>query len=401
MTTTKLDVLRFLNQRALRPPRVGSRATDSYIDQLKRDGNTRAGLKVLQLRPFPYRELPPSVYHAVERAAREVVLAPSRGLPALREAIAANLGGELSISLDAESEILITAGGMHALSLIFNTLLEQDDEVLVPSPCYFLEGIIEPLGAQIVYVPMDESQNYRWDIDRLESAITERTKCLFLNTPVNPTGYVLTESDLAEVARIADKYNLLVIADESYNTMVYDGLRHHSIAALPAMRERTLLVRSFTKSFAMPGWRVGYVVANAELIGPLTNTLEWNVLYGTHVAQVAAVAALAEPRDWLDGIAGEFQRNRDLLCAGIETTPALSCVRPSGGPFLFLNVSHLRGDSQEISKALVEQYGIPTTSGGYFHSPEHVRMAIGGEPEVLRDALHRLKSAASHLAKFV
>lgn len=386
------------SSRALKPLRVGSRATDARIEEMARAG-ARSRIELLNLRPYPERELPPHVIEAVERAARQMVNAPSRGLQGLRKAVASTLGCELGLQLDPEREILITAGGMHALSVAFSALLEPEDEVLVPSPCYFLEGIIEPLGARIVYAAMDEVKCYRWDFDRLESLITERTKCLFLNTPVNPTGYVLSPADLAEVARIAEKHNLLVIADESYNTMVYDGFAHRSILAFPGMKDRTLLIRSFTKSFSMPGWRVGYLVAHADLVTAMTNTLEWNVLYGSYITQEAAAAALAGPKDWLAGVADEFQRKRDMLCAGIEAISALSCVRPAGGPFLFLNVNRLRGDSLQISRVLLEQYGIPTTAGAYFHSPEHVRMAFGGNPKVLAEALVRLDRASRDLEK--
>ena len=349
------------------------------------------------MKPYPIRELPPHAIEAVERAARETVNAPSRGLPQLRKAVASTLSGEFSLCLDPESEILITAGGMHALSIAFSALLEPEDEVLIPSPCYFLEGIIEPLGARIVYAPMDELDGYRWDFDLIGSLITRRTKCLFLNTPVNPTGHVLSLAELAEIARIAERHNLLVIADESYNTMVYDGLAHHSILALQEMKERTLLVRSFTKTFCMPGWLVGYLVGPAVLVSAMTNTLVWNVLYGSYITQVAAAAALAGPQDWLAGVAGEFQQRRDLFCDGIEAISGLSCVRPSGGPFLFLNVSQWRGDSQQISQVLLETYGIPTTPSVYFHSSDHVRMAFGGKTGVLEEALVRLECAAQDL----
>src|SRR5271165_1424000 len=169
-----LSLTSFLSKRALRPPRVGSRATDARIEELAR--GHRPPQEVLDLKPYPIRELPPHAIEAVERAARETVNAPSRGLPELRKAVASTLGREFSLGMDPECEILITAGGMHALSIAFSAVLEPDDEVLIPSPCYFLEGIIEPLGARIVYAPMDEMRGYEWDFDLIESLITQRTK---------------------------------------------------------------------------------------------------------------------------------------------------------------------------------------------------------------------------------
>jgi aspartate/methionine/tyrosine aminotransferase len=372
---------------------------DARIEELTHSGNGHPRVDMLRLHPYPDRELPAHVKEAVLSSLGDRTNAPSQGLPALRRSIALTVGAELGLTVDPDSEVLVTAGSMHALCVAFRTLLESGDEVLIPAPCYFLEGIIEPLEARGIYVPMHEEKEYGWDFERLEAAITNRTKCVFLNTPVNPTGYVLSPDDLAELARLASAYNLLIIADESYNTMLYDGRIHRSIASVPGMKDRTLLIRSFTKSFAMPAWRVGFVVAHPELLGPMVNTLEWNVLYGSSITQVAATAALNGPLDWLAGVAGEFEYRRDILCNGLREIPLLSCVRPSGGPFLFLNVSRLRGDSCEISRALLEWYGIPTTPGIYFRSAEHVRMAIGAEPDVLEQVLCRLAQASRDLAK--
>jgi aminotransferase len=332
---------------------------------------------------------------AVREAAAQPVSPPSRGLPEFNCAVAAALRSELSIELDPDRNVLATNGGMHALFVTFLCLLNPGDEVLVPSPCYFLEGIIEPLGGRIIYVPMEETRDYAWDLDLLEAHITTRTKCLFLNTPVNPTGRVLSEDDLRRIAELADRYNLLLIADESYNTLVYDGRSHLSVAALPLAQPRTLLIRSFTKSFAMPGWRVAFVAGPAVLIDALTKTLEWTTLHGAYVNQVAAVAALRGPQDWLAGVAQEFQSARDLICSYIGRNHAISAITPAGGPFVFINVRRLRRSSDEVAAVLLEDFGIPTTPGRFLHGPQHVRMAFGAGVEVLTEAADRLARAVA------
>jgi aminotransferase len=286
---------------------------------------------------------------------------------------------------------------MHALEIAFSTLLDEGDEVIVPSPCYFLEGIIEPRGGKLIYVPMREEDNYRWDFDRLESNIGPRAKCVFLNTPVNPTGYVLTADDLDAIARIVIKHDLLVVADESYDKLIYDGLKHRSIASLPGMQERTILIRSFTKSYAMPNWRVGYIVAPADLVEHFTKVLEWMTLFGSYLSQKAATAALTGPQDWLKGMASEFQSRRDLVYRGIKEIEGLSCVKPLSGPFVFLNVSQLRGTCQETADVLLNDFGVSTVPGSYFHSGDHIRMAFGGKRTVLEEILKRWKRAVEQI----
>lgn len=355
----------------------------------------QAGAAPLDLRPYPSRRLPEHIVAAVTEAARAQINSPSRGSAEFCVAVAATLNAELGIALDPEAHILATSGGMHALFLIFMALLDAGDEVLTPAPCYFLEGMIETLGANIVYVPMDEGRQYAWDMDRLESRITSRTKCIFVNSPANPTGYVLNAADVARLADIAERHGLLLIADESYNRLVFDGKPHLSVAAVPGAMERTLLVRSFTKSFAMPGWRVGFVAGPAPLIALITKALEWNMLYGSHVTQAAATAALQGPQDWLDGVAEEFQRSRDLIVPRVRGIDGLAAVMPRGGPFLLLDISRVDCEEEEFAGLLLNEFRIPTTPGRYFRAPGHLRMAFGATNEVLAEVGVRLERAVA------
>jgi aminotransferase len=283
------------------------------------------------------------------------------------------------------------------LDIVFSTLFEEGDEVIVPSPCYFLEGMIEPRGGRLIYVPMREEDSFRWDFDRLDRSIGSRTKCLFLNTPVNPTGYVLTASDLEAVATIATRHDLLVVADESYDKLVYDGLQHRSIASLPDMRERSILIRSFTKSYSMSNWRVGYIVASAGLVKYFTKVLEWMNLFGSYVSQKAATAALTGPQAWLQGMASQFQARRDLIHSGLTGIGGVSCVKPLSGPFVFPNVSRLRGTCEEIAETLLTQFGLSTVPGSYFHSSDHIRMAFGGKWALLEEVLKRWSCAVEYI----
>jgi aspartate/methionine/tyrosine aminotransferase len=334
---------------------------------------------------------------AAEEAVRKSVNPPSTGIPEFREAVANALSGELSFSIDPDTQVLATCGGMHALSIIFSALLDEGDAVVVPSPGYFLDGSITPLGANIIHVPMPEKNDFSWDFELLENSITKSTKLLFLNTPVNPTGYVLTAHDLENVASIADKHNLLIVADESYDKLVFDGLRHRSIASIDRARSRTILVRSFTKSYAMPNWRVGYIVAPPELLIHFTRTLEWMMLYGNYVSQKAAAAALAGPQDWLAESLREFENNRNLFLAGLRTIPNICSVKPMGGPFIFPNVSRLKRPSEEICDVLLRRFGIPSVPGSAFGSDHHIRIALGGGISLIKALLQRFREGVEHM----
>ncbi len=385
-------VRRLVARRVQDIPRVGSRSTDAALEEM-----IRAGADVICPKPYPSTPLPSHILEAAERAVRETINPPSTGVPEFRQAVAGTLSQEFSIDVDPETQVLATSGGMHALFIVFSTLLNEGDSVLVPSPCYFLDGIIKPLGGNLIYVPMAEQDRYAWDFSLLERSIRKTTRLLFLNTPVNPTGYVLTQEDLDNIAQIADKHDLLIVADESYDKLVYDGLRHRCIASLAHARNRTVLVRSFTKSYAMPNWRVGYIVAPADLITIFTRTFEWMMLYGNYVSQKAAAAALTGPQEWLAQSLREFETNRDLFCKGLGNIPDISFVKPMGGPFVFPNVSSLRGRCEQICDVLLRNFGIPSVPGSAFQSEHHIRIALGGSEALIQALLQRFRLAVEHI----
>ena len=371
-------------------PRVASRVTAEWALH----NNPEEG-DFLSLKPYPPLPAPEHVVHAAQEAAAHPHSAPARGLLALREGIARRLDDECGTQIDPDKEVLVTNGGMNALHVVFLTLLEPGDEVIVPSPCYFLEGLVERLGARLVFVPMDESRGFEWDLERIEDAITERSKILFLNTPVNPTGRVLTLDELRQIGEIAEAHNICVLADESYDRLTYDGRKHVSSLALPACRERTILVRSFTKSYVMPAWRVGYIVAEAGLTASFLKMFEWINLYANEVCQAAAAAAITGPQEWLAEAASLLQANRDHVLAGIEDGP-LSCVRPQGCPFVFLNVSKLGVSGDAFADLLFRRFGVPAISGSALQAPQYIRIPVGAMPDTIDEFVSRLHRAVEY-----
>lgn len=374
--------------RSKRLRRVGSREVDARVERLGKQGHT-----ILPLKPYPDRPLPLHVVEATIQAIQDSHSAPSQGLAALRQAIAMRLANEMSRALDFENEILVTNGGMHALFVAFATLLDPGDEVLVPAPCYFLDGIADLLGFRLNYVPLLEADGFQFDHARLASAITPRTRAIFLNTPVNPTGYVVTRDDLDFLITLAHQHGIWLVSDESYDGMVYDGRKHLSPLSLVQGKDCTILVRSLTKSYCMPAWRVGYIAAPRHIIPEMIRVLEWQCLYGNGVSQGAAAAAIAGPQEWLDGIAEEFQANRNRILGYIENT-SLTCVVPQGAPFVFLNTSGLGITGDEFARDLLEQFGIAATPGSTLQSLYHVRIPIGGSAGLLDEAGRRIELAS-------
>jgi aminotransferase len=369
-------------------PPVGSREVAEQIETAR-----KKGVRVLNLAPYPVRTLPPHVVEAAVQAIAKNEEAPSRGLPRLRQAIAVEVSRAVGREVCPDTEIQITNGAMQALNIVFRTLLAPGDEVLIPSPCFFFHGCVELAGGRTVYVPMAEENGFAWDFEAIARAITGRTRIIVVNTPVNPTGRVLTRAELATLAELALAHDLLLISDESYDRLVYDGLRHESVAALPQVASQTILIKSCTKSYAMPGWRVGYIVAPPEMVSLFNRALEWEQLHVCHVAQATAAAAIEGPQYWLTNAAAEFQAARDFLLAGFNRLAGLSCVRPKGGPFIFLNTSRLFSSSREASDALLA-VGVPTTPGFYCQSDAHVRLAFGADPAVLGEVVARLAKVA-------
>lgn len=382
-----------VSDRAEQLSRVGSRGVDARVEQLQKQGR-----QFLRLLPYPDRQLPDHVVQAAIEAVHDPHSPPSRGLPRLREAIAARLGQELPLELEPDEQILVTSGGMHALFVSFAALLDTGDELIVPAPCYFLQGIADLLGFRIVYIPMFEAERFRFDVGRLADAVTPRTRAIFINTPVNPTGYVLTRQDLTALIELAAARGLWLVSDESYDRMLYDGARHVSPLNLPGSLPLTVLIRSMTKTYAMPAWRVGYLVAPTATIEKMTRILEWQSLYGNGVSQAAAAAALSGPQQWLDGVADEFQRNRDCMMEFIQASEHLSSVTPQGGPFVFVNASRLGVDGDFLAKYLLEECGIAATPGSTLQSSDHVRIPMGGQLDAVREAGTRLVRAAERIA---
>ncbi|WIH04879.1 aminotransferase class I/II-fold pyridoxal phosphate-dependent enzyme [Xanthomonas translucens pv. graminis] len=372
--------------------RVGSCFADELSQQRKREGGD-----IVPLSGAPRRPPPAHVIEAAQRAMTETGYAQGRGILALRQALATKVAGETGIRVDAEQQIVVTNGAMQALHIIMTGLLAPDEEVIIPSPCYSYDGLVRLAGANPVIVPMRIEDDYAWDMERIRSAITAKTRLLVVNTPTNPTGRVLTMVELTELVRIAQEYDLLLLADEAYDRLVYDGRRHVSIYSIEGAAERTIVVQSATKSYAMGAWRIGWIVAPRTLTTVFARMIEWMMLAVNHIAQAAATAVISGPQDWLADLATEFQSNRDLSVGLLGTIEGISFVVPQGGPFLIPDVSRLGVSGDDFAETLIKAYGLRVSGGSHYHSPKSIRVPYGGTPAAIEETFHRMRHAVTAL----
>lgn len=320
---------------------------------------------------------------------------PAAGDPELKAAIAdyiSQRGAEYS-----PEQVIVTPGGKPVMFFAMLALLQAGDEAIYPDPGFpIYRSMIEFTGAKAVPMVLREEHQFRADIEELRSLVNDRTRMIILNSPGNPCGNLLTRSDIEAIATIAEEHNLLVLADEIYGELVYDG-KHVSIASLPGMAERTILLDGFSKTFAMTGWRLGYGLCPQSLIEPIT-TLMVNSASCTNVAaQRAGIAALTGPWDEVRSFHAAFDRRRTLLVDGLNRIDGISCEMPKGAFYAFPNITRCGMSSDEFAARLLDEFGVATVSGTSFGDAGegYVRMSYATSDANLQEALTRIESAAS------
>jgi len=318
----------------------------------------------------------------------------SRGIPELRNAIAAKLLKDNGLRYDSEREILVTLGGKQAIFSAIMAMVGEGDEVLVLDPAWVsYDPMVRLAGGIPIHVPLDAAHNFTINEERLAEHLSPRTKMVILNSPNNPTGRVATMEELRNVASIAEKADLLVISDEIYEKLVYDGREHVSIASLPGMENRTLVVNGFSKSYAMTGWRLGYLVGPAKIVGTVLMVHQHSVTCATSFIQKAAVAALAGPQDDLRSMVAEFKVRRDLVVKGLNEIPGVRCSTVEGAFYALPDVSAF-GGSTEVAKTLLQKGGVATVPGVSFGAccDGHLRLSFAASREKLKLALTAMRS---------
>jgi aminotransferase len=338
---------------------------------------------------------PAHVVEAGQRALAEgkTVYTAWAGLPALREAIAEQLQRDKGVSYDPASDIIVTAGAQAAMLTVTLAVLDPGDEVLVPTPFYDeYRRDIMLAGASMIPVPTRLEDNFELDPNALEQAITPRTKAMILISPSNPTGAVMDRPILERVAEIAQRHDLLVIWDELYDRFVYDGFQPVNLAALPGMRERTIVINGFSKCYSMTGWRVGYVAAPGEISDALLPIAHGMTICAPSVSQYAALAAVTGSHDWFDEILAEYDRRRQLWMQALDAM-GLPYGRPRGAYYIMPHVGSTGLTSQEFAKALREEGNVMIGGAGGATDPYNegfVRCSLALPYAKLEEGLERM-----------
>ncbi|MGP1673987.1 MAG: pyridoxal phosphate-dependent aminotransferase [Candidatus Limnocylindrales bacterium] len=342
----------------------------------------------------PDFDTPANVREAAKRALDDGAThyAPFAGIPALREAIAADVALRKHVTADP-SQVFVTVGGKGVMLYAILGLVDPGDEVLVPDPGYpIYESLTRFVGATPVPIPIRMENDFRLDVDELASLVTPRTRVLFINSPANPTGGVLTRDDLERIATLANEHDLWVVADEIYGRILYDGAEHVSIASLPGMAERTIILDGFSKTFAMTGWRLGYAVVPPALVATYAQLVINTISCAPTFAQVGAVEALVGQQDDVDAMVVEFKARRDLVVAGLNAIPGVRCATPVGAFYAFPSIAGTGLSGAELADRLLHEAGVCVLAGTAFGGvgTEHIRISYANSRENLTEALGRI-----------
>ncbi|MBN2432398.1 MAG: aminotransferase class I/II-fold pyridoxal phosphate-dependent enzyme [Acidobacteria bacterium] len=300
------------------------------------------------------------------------------GLASLREEIVCKLQRDNNISADP-AEILLTVGAIEGLTAAVMAVVDPGDEVIIPVPGYSTHiRQVELASGRPVLAPTLAEQGFRLDLDRLRDLVTSRTKAILYSSPNNPTGAVYTHDELSALADIAREHDLVIITDEAYEYFVFDGERHISMAALDGMRERTISCFTFTKTYAMTGWRIGYLHAVPEWIAQIGKVHIPLCICAPVVSQYAALAALTGPQDCVAGFRQHYQATRDLMCRRLDRLPGIfSYQKPRGSYLMFPRIELPAGqDSMTFAKRMLQEARVSTTPGVAFKGEGHVRMSF-------------------------
>ncbi|MEO1002996.1 MAG: pyridoxal phosphate-dependent aminotransferase [Cyanobacteria bacterium J06638_7] len=381
--------------RALRPSltlEIAARAK-----QLKADGHDICSLSAGE----PDFETP----EFIRRAAAEALAAghtrygPAAGEPALREAIAAKTSRENGRATRA-GEVLVTNGGKQALYNLFQVLLQSGDEVLLPAPYWLSYPEIARLaGATVVELASSSGQGFRLSAEQIEAAITPASRLLVLNSPGNPTGAVLSRSELEAIAAVLRRHpQVAVVCDEIYEFLVDPAHQHHSLAGLaPDLADRVFIVNGCAKGWAMTGWRVGWLVGPQPVIQAAAALQSQSTSNVCSFAQYGALAAVTGPRDHVQAMAQEFNRRRALLSDGLRAIDGITLQPPEGAFYAFPDLSHSRLDSMQLCNRLLDEVGLAVVPGVAFGNDHCIRLSCAASPATIEDGLARLRQFLSSL----
>ena len=317
---------------------------------------------------------------------------PAAGLPDLRQGIADYVSRTRKVPV-ASDEVVVVPGGKPIIFFTILALIDEGEEVIYPNPGFpIYESMINYVGGRAVAIPLREERDFSVDVKELASLITDRTKLIILNSPHNPTGGVLTKNDVLEIAEAIGDRNILILSDEIYSRLIYDG-EHFSIMSVPGFKERTILLDGFSKTYAMTGWRMGYGVMRPDLAAHLARLNTNSISCTASFTQVAGIEALRGDQSSVDKMSAEFKRRRDAFVAGLNKIKGFSCRTPKGAFYTFPNITKTGWPSKKLADALLEQAGVACLSGTAFgeYGEGYLRFSVANSLENLVTALLRIE----------
>ena len=320
---------------------------------------------------------------------------PNIGLPILREAVAEKLKRDNNIDVDPDKNIIITVGANIGFLMGLSSFLKPGEEVLIPSPAFVSYAPATILAGGVpVEVPTYEENEFRINTDDLKKYVSEKTRAIFINTPNNPTGTVLTKKDLEEIADFAIEHDLMILADEIYEYIVYDGFKHVSIASLNGLFERVITINGFSKTFAMTGWRLGYVVADEKLIDKMVKLQMYTVTCPVTFIQYAAAKALRDKRSWeaVEKMRQEYDRRRQYVWKRLNEI-GLRVFKPRGAFYIFPSIKETKLTSQEFTEKLIKEAKVVVVPGNAFGKAGegYIRISYATSYENLVEAMDRIE----------
>jgi aspartate aminotransferase len=348
----------------------------------------------------PDFDTPPNIRDAAKRALDRSAThyTPTPGIPELRKAIADDATARKGFPVTPD-RVIVVPGGKPVMFYAILALVDEGDEVVYPDPGFpIYESMARYVGGKAVPCPIRQENGFRLDPDELASLVTPRTKLVILNSPANPTGGVSTRADLERIADVARKYDFTILTDEIYGRILYEG-EHVSIASLPGMVDRTIVLDGFSKTYAMTGWRLGYAIVPESLVTPFSRLIVNSVSCTNAATQWAGVEALTGPQDAVGAMVEEFRARRDLVVKGLNDIPGVKCLMPAGAFYAFPDISATGLTGAELADRLLKEGGVSVLAGTAFGQvgKYHLRLSYANSRENLQEALRRMKAVIEPL----
>jgi aspartate/methionine/tyrosine aminotransferase len=328
--------------------------------------------------------------------------ASNRGLPALREILSKKLEADMSVHYDPNFEILVTSSGAEALNNSILSFINPGDEVIIPTPAFVsYKNLVKYAGGKFVDIPLHAENGFLLDAEEIERHITPRTKMIILNNPNNPSGAVYDRNTLQKVAQLAIKHDLLVLSDEMYSRLVYDGAEFVSMASLPDMKKRTIVVSGFSKTYAMTGWRLGYIATDKELANVIIKFHQYSTTCSPTFIQQGLVNSLELPEteQAVVEMLSAFARRREMILEGLKTIDGITPVIPKGAFYVMVDVSATGLTGMEFARKLLEEFYVATVPAiGLGDScGDYIRISYAASDEDIREGLQRMNAFVKSL----